>query len=104
MTLTTNIIHITIFSVDANAIAIGMLIDRNDQIINIIEIKFYTEEFVISKEYTKKLRQKLQVFNATTKTRKQLFLTLITTFGLKQNQHSLGLIHQTLTLDDFFVI
>lgn len=81
---------------------IDLLIDRNDQIINIVEIKFYTDDFVITKEYANKLRQKLTIFQQSTQTKKQLFLTLITTFDLKQNSHSLGLVHQVLTLESFF--
>ena len=82
---------------------IDLLIDRNDQIINIFEIKFYNKEFTVSKAYAQTLKNKLNVFEATTKTRKQLFLTLITTFGITQNEHSLGLIDQILEIDDLFV-
>lgn len=32
----------------------------------------------------------------------EIFLTLITTFGLKQNPHSLGLVQQTISIADFF--
>lgn len=85
-----------------NGTQIDLLIDRNDQVINIIEIKFYTDQFTVSKEYAGKLRNKLTVFEEVTQSRKQLFLTLVTTFGLKHNTHSLGLIHQVLTLDDLF--
>ena len=81
---------------------IDLLIDRNDQVINLFEIKFYNREFVISKEYAEKLREKINRFADFTKTRKQLFLTLVTTFGLAQNQHSLGLVNQALKLDDLF--
>ncbi|MEM6698424.1 MAG: ATP-binding protein [Bacteroidota bacterium] len=81
---------------------IDLLLDRNDGIINIFEIKFYNKEFTISKSYVKALKNKLDVFEETTHTRKQIFLTLITTFGLKSNEHSLGLVDQVLTLDDLF--
>jgi AAA+ ATPase superfamily predicted ATPase len=82
---------------------IDLLIDRNDQVINIFEIKFYNREFILSKDYAEKLKTKLDRFEEVSKTRKQLFLTLITTFGLKHNQHSLGLVNQVLTLDDLFL-
>jgi len=39
-----------------------------------------------------------------TKTKKQLFIVMITTFGLKQNSHSENLIDQILTLDDLFLV
>jgi hypothetical protein len=81
---------------------IDLVIDRNDQVINLFEIKFYNEEFTISKEYADKLRKKMSVFRLVTKTKKQLFYMMITTFGLKKNQHSIGLIVNDLTIDDLF--
>ena len=44
----------------------------------------------------------MDIFEETTKTRKQLLLILITTFGLKHNEHSLGLINEVLDLEDLF--
>jgi len=81
---------------------IDLLIDRNDKVINIVEVKFYNKEFTVSKEYAKQLQQKKWIFEESTKTKKWTMLTLITTFGLKQNEHSLGLIEKDLTLDDLF--
>ncbi len=81
---------------------IDLLLDRNDQIINIFEIKFYNDTFAITKEYAQNLTNKLRVFKQTTDTRKHLFLTLITTFGIIHNEHSLGLVEPVLTLDDLF--
>ncbi|MCG8331840.1 MAG: AAA family ATPase [Chitinophagales bacterium] len=81
---------------------IDFLLDRNDQIINIFEVKYYNKPFTITKAYAEILKNKLHIFEEFTKTRKQLFLTLITTFGLKQNEHSIGLVDQELALDDLF--
>ncbi|MEZ4886440.1 MAG: ATP-binding protein [Chitinophagales bacterium] len=81
---------------------IDLLIDRKDQTINLVEIKFYNEIFSLSKSYAEILSTKKSVFRATTKTRKQIFMVLITTFGLKHNKHSLGLIDSVLTMDDLF--
>lgn len=83
---------------------IDLLIDRNDQIINLFEIKFYKEEMLLSKTDAAQLRAKKTVFQRTTNTKKHLFLSLITTFGLTPNTHSIGLIDQVLTLDDLFKI
>ncbi len=82
---------------------IDLLLDRNDQVINIFEIKFYNKKLTVSKSYAEILKNKLDVFSESTQTRKHLFLTLLTTFGLTQNEHSLGLIDQTITLDDLFI-
>ncbi len=81
---------------------IDLVIDRNDHVINLFEMKFYSGEYVISKEYAQKLRKKMSVFRETTKTKKQLFYMMITSFGLKKNQHSIGLIVKDLTLDHLF--
>lgn len=84
-------------------VQIDLLIDRNDNVINIIEVKFNNQELTLTKSQAEHLQQKLWAFQTATKTRKQLFLTLITTFGLKHNQHSLGLVHQVLRLEDLFL-
>ncbi|MGB1243229.1 MAG: hypothetical protein ACPG49_11950, partial [Chitinophagales bacterium] len=64
---------------------IDLVIDRNDHIINLCEVKFYNVEFTVTKEYAQKLRDKIRVFQESTKTKKQIQLVLITTFGLKHN-------------------
>ena len=81
---------------------IDLIIDRNDHVINLIEIKFYNTEFTITKAYAKQLRDKMRVFQETTKTKKQLFLTMITTFGLNQNTNSLGLVSDDFNMDILF--
>ncbi len=82
---------------------IDLLIDRKDGVINLIEIKFYNETFQIKKSYAENIQQKHRVFKSVTKTKKQLFTILITTFGLKDNNYSQNLIDQFLTLDDLFL-
>lgn len=81
---------------------IDLLIDRNDHVINLLELKFYNTDFVLTKAYAKELRKKMGIFKANTQTRKQLFWTLLTTFGLEANEHSIGLIDQVLTMDILF--
>ena len=81
---------------------IDLLIDRNDHVINLCEIKFYNTDFTVTKAFAQELRTKMGVFQQDTKTRKQLFWTLLTTFGLNANEHSIGLIDQVLTMDILF--
>ncbi|MCF6356709.1 MAG: AAA family ATPase [Draconibacterium sp.] len=81
---------------------IDLLIDRNDNSINICEMKFYESEFEIDAEYAKKLRHKIAGFREYSKTRKQLFVTLVSTFGVKQNKHSTGLVDNSITIDWLF--
>ncbi|HFA50527.1 MAG TPA: ATP-binding protein [Bacteroidetes bacterium] len=83
-------------------IQIDLLIERNDHVINICEIKFYNAALTIDKSTAMELRNKMAIFKETTHTRKQIFLTMITTFGIKQNMHSLGLVDVALTMDDLY--
>lgn len=81
---------------------IDLLIDRNDQVINLFELKFYKEDFLISKDYAGQLRKKIAVFKARTKSKKQIFLNILTTFPVIENQSSLGLVDQYFTMDVLF--
>lgn len=86
-----------------DAAQIDLVIDRRDNCINLCEIKFYENKFVLDKRYAAALQQKKNIFKQETKTRKHLFITLITTTGIQPNEHSLGLIDQQLTLDHLFI-
>lgn len=81
---------------------IDLVIDRADDCINLCEIKFCKEEFVVSKAYCQDLERKKRVFQQVTKTKKTIFLTMITPFGIKENDNTLGIIDQQLTLDVLF--
>jgi uncharacterized protein len=81
---------------------IDLLIDRRDQVINICEAKFSLNSFIIDKDYAEKLRDKVGVFKQVSKTRKAVFLTMITTYGIEKNKHSLGLIQNEVTMDNLF--
>jgi AAA+ ATPase superfamily predicted ATPase len=80
---------------------IDLLIDRNDGVINICECKFSNDEFVIDKAVSEDLRNKISTFRRETKTRKACHLTMITTFGVKQNKYS-GMVQSQVTLEDLF--
>ncbi|MEM7372003.1 MAG: ATP-binding protein, partial [Bacteroidota bacterium] len=73
---------------------IDLLIDRNDQSINVVEVKFYDGVFSITKDYAQKLQTKVQTFREVSQTNKQIFLTLIIARGMKPNIHSIGLVDQ----------
>ena len=82
---------------------IDLVIDRRDQVINLCEMKFSINPFSIDYKYARELRNKIGVFRQETNTRKSVFLTLITTFGLKINKHSAGLVQNDMTMDALFV-
>jgi len=83
-------------------IQIDLLIDRNDHAINIFEIKFYQSPFTMSKEQADDARMKVAIFKSATATSKQVFFTLLTTFPLVPNEHSLGTVARALNMDCLF--
>lgn len=80
---------------------IDLLIERRDRVINICEMKFSTDEFVITKEYRKKLVNRRDLFRRVTGTKYALHLTMITSFGVKPNANS-NVIQSQVTMDDLF--
>ena len=81
---------------------IDLLIDRNDQSINICEMKFTESPFVIDKRYASELQNKLAVFRQRTHTGKALFLTMVTAQGVKANSHSQALVTNEVKLAPLF--
>jgi len=81
---------------------IDLLIDRKDASINLCEMKFSESEFTIDADYAKKLRQKMDVLKNVTKTKKNIFITMITTFGITNNSHSNDVVSNSLTIDCLF--
>ncbi len=77
---------------------IDLIIDRNDNAMNICEIKYSSNIFTIDKNYAKSLINKMSVFEDKTRTKKQLFLTMITTHGIKQNIWSADLVDSEVVL------
>lgn len=87
---------------NSNGFQIDLLIDRQDNSINLCEMKFYESAFTIDKSYADALRVRIEKFKTMSKTKKQIFLTFISTFGINQNQHSLDLIHHNFKMDILF--
>ena len=81
---------------------IDLLIDRDDNIINLCEMKFTRDHFTITKKYAEELRSKKNIFRKVTKTRKNTFITMVTTYGLKENSYKLELVENDLTMDVLF--
>lgn len=81
---------------------IDFLLERQDQVINLFECKFWADKFVIDKDYAAQLRRKIAVFKNATQTKKSVFLTMISTYGTQMNEHSLELVQNDITIDAFF--
>jgi uncharacterized protein len=81
---------------------IDMLIDRDDKIINLCEIKYYNNFVVLTAEMANQIRMKMASFTHFTKTRKSIFPILISPYGNQENEHSQGLIQNQVVLEDLF--
>jgi uncharacterized protein len=92
---------------DGNAEMLGaqidLVIDRKDGIINLCEAKFSNQKFVLTKEYTTKLRQKRAIFEYFTNTKKSVVTSLLTTYPAIKNQYYSEEIHSEIQMDDLFV-
>ncbi|MFK7786631.1 MAG: ATP-binding protein [Crocinitomicaceae bacterium] len=82
---------------------VDLLIDRDDNVMNLCEIKFYNSPFTIDKKYYLNLKNKVAELQKDTKTRKNIFITMITTFGIIDNEYSRELVQNKLDMDTLFV-
>lgn len=94
-------VQTSIYAWQSKEAQIDLVIDRRDRVINLCEMKYAVRPFLIDKNYAERLRTKLGSFKAKTDTKKAIFLTFVSTFGLKANKYS-GLIQQDLTMDILF--
>lgn len=81
---------------------IDLLINRSDNVMQVCEMKFYNAPFTIDKSYYLNLKNKIDELRRDTKTRKSIFVTLITTYGIRENEYSKDLVNNHLDLDALF--
>ena len=68
-------------------VQIDLMINRNDQVISLCEMKFSDTEFSFTKKQAQELRTKRNVFIEETGTKKAVHIALITPFGIKRNDY-----------------
>jgi hypothetical protein len=83
-------------------VQIDLVINRNDGVINLCEMKYSNDEYVIDASYGKRLQRSAEVFRRETGTRAALHTTLVTTYGLAHNEHSAN-IQSVVTMEDLFM-
>jgi uncharacterized protein len=87
---------------DQQGIQIDMIIDRADNCVNILEVKFYNTEYEVSETYARQLLHKATIFQEKTRLKKNVFITMLTVFGVKKNEHYLMAVTNQLLIDDLF--
>ena len=81
---------------------IDLLIDRGDQSINLCEIKYSSKDYTVTKKDVENIENKKRIFQHHTKTKKHIFVSIITTFGVAKNKHRLNAVDQVVILNDLF--
>ena len=80
---------------------IDLLIDRNDDTINLCEMKYSKGEYAIEKDESIKIRNRVEAFRKVIGEKRTIHVTIITANGLKRNCYWND-IQSEVTLDDLF--
>ncbi len=80
---------------------IVLLLDRDDHVLNLCEIRYHDGLFSADQGYCQVLSDRQMILASKISSRKVIRPALITTYGLSQNEYS-GIFSNVITLDDFF--
>ena len=86
---------------DREGTQIDLLLKRNDNVLNMCEIKYYSGYFTVNKDDYLTLLGRQELLMGKVSPRMTVRSTLITTYGLTQNEYS-GVFTNVITLDDLF--
>lgn len=80
---------------------IDLVLVRQDRVVNVCEMKYVSDEFVVSQAYEATLRKRRNYIMQQVSKRHSVQMTLVTTFGLKYGTYS-GAFQSVILLDDLF--
>lgn len=80
---------------------IDLLIERDDHVINACEIKYYSAAFTVDKSYYHDLLHRQELLVDIISPKVSVYQTLISTYGLNQNEYS-SVFTQVVCMDDLF--
>ena len=84
-----------------SGVQVDMLIFRNDNIVNLCEMKFTGVPYEIDKEENIRLRERIEALKATLSPKQTVHLTMVTTYGVREGKYS-GIVQSQVVLDDLF--
>ena len=84
------------------AVQIDMLIDRADGLVDMCEIKYAKDDFLMTDAEETKVRKRLACLMSRGKTKKAVHAVLITTYGVVNNAHS-HVFQKVVKADDLFI-
>lgn len=80
---------------------IDMVIERSDRMLHLCEMKYSRNEYDITAEYEKKLRNRASIFQQKTNTKFSIIHTFVTTYGVLGGKNR-SIVHSEVTMDDLF--
>lgn len=86
---------------DNESAQIDMVIERKDNIVNMCEMKFYSDLYIGNKNHHLDLIRKNRVLSGFIKKKETIHNTLVTTYGIKDNEYRFDYVN-VITLDDLF--
>lgn len=81
---------------------IDLLIVRNDQIINLCEMKYSESEYTVTQDVDRGINRKIHDLQTVTKTRYAIHPTLITSYGVVDNPYAFNM-QAVITMNDLFL-
>lgn len=84
---------------DEEGAQIDLLFDQSDSIV-LCEIKYTEKDFSIDKSYAEDLSKKIDIFKKITKTKKPVFLALISANQIKENRYSKNLVSRAVIIEN----
>ncbi|MDR1713032.1 MAG: DUF4143 domain-containing protein [Coriobacteriales bacterium] len=86
---------------DGNGAQVDLVIERNDNVIDLCEMKYSIDEYTLGADEDERLRHRRSAFISATHTRKAVHLILVTTYGLKLGKYSCTF-QSVITMEDLF--
>ena len=80
---------------------IDLVIKRADRIVHLCEMKFCKAEYHITEAYERQLRERMELFRVSTKTKLSLVNTFVTTYGVADGKHH-SIVHSEVTMEQLF--
>ena len=82
-------------------VQIDLLIIRDDNVVNLCEMKFASNAYTIDKDEDAKLRSRIEALKGMLTPKQTVHLTMVTTYGVAYGKHS-GIVQKEVMMDDLF--
>ena len=82
-------------------VQIDLLIIRDDNVVNLCEMKFASNAYTIDKDEDAKLRSRIEALKGMLAHKQTVHLTMVTTYGVAYGKHS-GIVQKEVVMDDLF--